>query len=95
MHSPVLAEILAQIPNPAPVAPPGAEQVESVVGNIKWVAGIALVACFFLGLTVWSAGRGVDHHRAGRLGTVMMLVGIFGGLAYALGYQFISHFAGL
>ncbi|KAA2252378.1 hypothetical protein F0L68_35605 [Solihabitans fulvus] len=86
--------LVDQIPNPPPVAPPGSEQMESIVGNIKWIAGLSLVLCFFAGLAVWSAGRAVDHHRAGRIGAIMMIVGVAGGLAFAIGYPLISHFAG-
>ncbi|MEV5542807.1 hypothetical protein AB0L13_38895 [Saccharopolyspora shandongensis] len=81
------------LPNPPPVQPNWSGKVVELVGNIRWLAGLALVACFFLGVIVWSAGRGIDHHRAGRIGIVMMLVGVFGGLAWALGYTLISYMA--
>ena len=67
--------VLAQIPNPPPVQPPGAEKVLEAVGNVKWGAGIALMVGFFIGLLVWAGGRWVDHHRAGKVGVVMMLFG--------------------
>lgn len=83
-----------QIPNPAPVAPPGNEKILEVVGNAKWGAGIALVVGFFVGLMVWAGGRWVDHHRAGRIGLIMMLCAIAGGLLYGIGWQVINQFAG-
>lgn len=86
--------ILSQIPNPAPVAPPGADKVTEAAGTFKWGAGIALVVGFFAGLAVWAGGRWVDHHRAGKVGVVMMLCGVAGGLLYAVGYPLINHFAG-
>jgi hypothetical protein len=82
------------IPNPAPVAPPGAKAILDVVGNAKWGAGVSLVIGFFVGLLVWVGGRWVDHHRAGRVGLVMMLCALAGGILYGVGYQLISHFAG-
>jgi hypothetical protein len=90
----VINELLMAIPNPAPVAPPGAEVILQVVGNAKWGAGISLVIGFFIGLLVWVGGRWVDHHRAGRVGLVMMLCALAGGILYGVGYQLISHFAG-
>jgi hypothetical protein len=43
---------------------------------------------------VWAGGRWVDHHRAGRVGVIMMLCAMAGGILYGIGYQLISHFAG-
>jgi hypothetical protein len=82
------------IPNPAPVPPPGAEKILELVGNLKWGAGVALLVGFFGGLVVWAGGRWVDHHRAGRVGVMMMLCAMAGGILYGIGYQLISHFAG-
>ncbi|MCP2242500.1 hypothetical protein [Lentzea aerocolonigenes] len=88
-----ITAVLADIPNPTPVAPPGSEVIVEVVGNAKWGAGMALVLGFFAGLIVWAGGRWVDHHRAGRIGLVMMLCAIAGGLLYGIGWQIIDHFA--
>jgi hypothetical protein len=82
------------LPNPAPVAPPGAEKITQVVGYIKWAAGLALLAGFFGGLVTFAGGRLVDHHRYGRMGSTMMIASIFGGLLYGIGYTMISSFAG-
>lgn len=82
------------IPDPAPIAPPGAGAILQAVGNAKWGAGISLVVGFFMGLLVWAGGRWVDHHRAGRVGLIMMLCALAGGVLYGVGYQLISHFAG-
>ncbi|SFE21930.1 hypothetical protein SAMN04487819_109183 [Actinopolyspora alba] len=90
-----LMSILAQIPNPEPQAPPGAEQILGVVGNIKWGAGVALLVGFFVGVLVWAGGRWVDHHRAGKVGVVMMLCALGGGILYGIGYQLLTHFAGV
>lgn len=89
-----LPAVLAQIPDVDPVAPPGADKITQVVANVKWVAGLALLAGFFAGLAVWSGGRMFDHHRAGKSGTIMMLVSVAGGLFYGIGYQLITSFAG-
>ncbi len=87
----VLADSL---PNPAPVPPPGADKILGLVGNAKWGAGVALLLGFFVGLMVWAGGRWVDHHRAGRMGVIMMMCAMAGGVLYGVGYQLISHFAG-
>jgi hypothetical protein len=86
--------VLAQIPNPPPAQPPGAEKIVEILGNIKWGAGVALIAGFFIGLLVWAGGRWVDHHRAGRVGLIMMICALAGAILYAIGWQLISHFAG-
>lgn len=83
-----------QIPNPDPVAPPGSDKILEVVGNVKWGAGVALLIGFFGGIVVWAGGRWVDHHRAGRVGVIMILCSLAGGILYGVGYQLISHFAG-
>lgn len=93
-HLDVVASLLQQIPNPPPSEPPGATQIVGVVSNIKWAAGIALLVGFFAGLVVWAGGRWIDHHRAGRIGLIMMLCAVGGGLLYGIGWQVINHFAG-
>lgn len=82
------------LPNPDPIPPPGADKILALVGNAKWGAGVALLLGFFVGLMVWAGGRWVDHHRAGRMGVIMMLCAMAGGILYGVGYQLISHFAG-
>jgi hypothetical protein len=89
-----LSGFVTAITNPAPVAPPGSEMILKVVGYLKWAAGLALLAGFFGGLLVFAGGRVVDHHRAGRIGTVMILASLFGGILYGVGYTMISTFAG-
>lgn len=80
-------------PNPEVRQPPGADKVLNVAGNVKWGAGIALMVGFFMGLLIWAGGRWVDHHRAGKVGVIMMLCAIGGGILYGVGYQLISSFA--
>lgn len=99
MTAPVLhlaVEFLANpaIPNPDPRAPEGAQKITQVVGNLRWLAGLALVVGFLAGLTTWAGGRWVDHHRAGRIGLIMMLCSFAGALLYGIGYQLITGFAG-
>jgi hypothetical protein len=81
------------IPNVQPVEPSGASRIIGLVGNAKWGAGIALLLGFFIGLIVWAGGRWVDHHRAGKVGLVMMLCSIGGALLYGLGWTIINGFA--
>lgn len=91
-----LLQFLVQFPgDPQPTPPPGSEKVVGVVSNIKWAAGMGLIAGFLAGLLTWAGGRWVDHHRAGRVGLIMMLCAIAGGLLYGVGYQVITTFAGV
>lgn len=85
---------LLDLPNPTPVAPPGSDAILKVVGYSRWGAGLALLIGFFMGLVVWAGGRWVDHHRAGRIGLIMMLCAAAGAILYGIGYQVINHFAG-
>ncbi|MFF1614061.1 hypothetical protein ACFVYA_40380 [Amycolatopsis sp. NPDC058278] len=86
---------LAQIPNPTPVQPEvGGDKILGLLNNVKWGAGVALVLGFFVGLIVWVGGRWVDHHRAGKVGVVMMLCAIAGAILYGIGWSLINSFAG-
>lgn len=85
--------LAGQIPNPSPTAPPGSEKILEIIGYIKWGAGLALVAGFFAGVLVFAGGRWVDHHRAGRIGTVMILASLAGALLYGVGWTMLSSFA--
>ncbi|MEW2507644.1 hypothetical protein AB0878_45010 [Amycolatopsis sp. NPDC047767] len=97
MFAHVLVEWLSAgpppIPNPDPTQPPGADKILGLVGNAKWAAGVSLVIGFFIGLIVWAGGRWVDHHRAGKVGLVMMLCALGGALLYGLGWTVINGFA--
>lgn len=91
------ARILTQLPpNPAPQAPPGSagEQITQVVAMVKWGAGIGLLVGFFGGVAVFTGGRLVDHHRIGRVGTMMMMSSVAGAILYAVGYTLLTSFAG-
>ena len=89
-----LFEIAGQaLPNPNPIPPPGAQQITNVLGYVKWGAGIALMLGFFGGVAVFTGGRLVDHHRIGRVGTMMMMSSIAGAILYAIGYTMLSQFA--
>jgi hypothetical protein len=84
------------ISDPSPKAPPGtaATVISNVIGYIKWIAFAALIGCFFAGLIAFAGGRLWDHHRAGKLGTTMMLSSLGGALLFSVGYTLISTFAG-
>ncbi|MEU6643096.1 hypothetical protein ABZ863_11150 [Saccharomonospora sp. NPDC046836] len=94
MLAQTLADWVAQIPNPRPSPPPGDDRILGVVNNAKWAAGVALILGFFIGLIVWAGGRWVDHHRAGRIGVVMMLCAVGGAILYGIGWTLINDFAG-
>lgn len=89
------ATSLADLPvDPIPVAPAwGSAKFIEILNNAKWAAGVAIMLGFFIGLLVWAGGRWVDHHRAGRVGVIMMLTAVAGGMLYGIGFQLISHFA--
>lgn len=82
------------IPDPTPVAPPGANSITELVGNAKWGAGISLLLGILIGVIVWVGGRWIDHHRAGRIGLAMILISLAGAIVYGIAYQVIQHFAG-
>ncbi|WP_410659454.1 hypothetical protein [Amycolatopsis sp. lyj-112] len=81
------------LPNPIPEPPPGAPAILGLLNNAKWGAGVALMLGFFIGLTVWAGGRWVDHHRAGKVGLVMMLCSVGGAILYGIGYSLINGFS--
>lgn len=86
--------MLDAVPNPPAGPPPGADKILTIIGYIKWGAGAALITGFFAGVVVFAGGRWIDHHRAGRVGTTMILASLFGALLYGIGYTMISSFAG-
>ncbi len=86
---------LVQIPNPTPVQPEvGGDKILGLLNNVKWGAGVSLILGFFVGLIVWVGGRWVDHHRAGKVGVVMMLCAVAGAILYGIGWSLINSFAG-
>lgn len=56
-------------------------------------AGIALLIGFFGGVAVFTGGRVIDHHRIGRVGTMMMMSSVGGAILYAIGYTMLNQFA--
>ncbi|WP_284740238.1 hypothetical protein [Amycolatopsis sp. RTGN1] len=95
MSAHIVIDWLVQIPNPTPVQPAvGGDKILGLLNNVKWGAGVALVFGFFVGLIVWAGGRWVDHHRAGKVGVVMMLCAIAGAILYGIGWSLINSFAG-
>ncbi|UJW32551.1 hypothetical protein L3Q67_01810 [Saccharothrix sp. AJ9571] len=93
MNALLVADLIAQIPNPTPVAPPGSEKILNLANYAKWGAGLALILGFFIGLAVWAGGRWVDHHRAGKIGVVMMLCAVGGAILYGIGFTLIEGLA--
>ena len=90
----VVADLFPQaIPNPAPVAPPGADKLNQILSWIKWLALIGAVAAFFGGLIVFGAGRLVDNRRYGSTGAMMIISSMAVALLFALGPQLIQSFA--
>lgn len=83
------------LPNPAPKPPGGEAQaaIDSVLGMIKWGAGVSLVAAFFGGVALFAGGRLVDHHRTGQIGTRIMMSAVGGAILYACGYSLLTMFA--
>ena len=93
-HIEILRSLAAPITDPQPTAPPGSDKITGVIGNIKWAAFASLFVGFFLGVACWAGGRIADHHRAGRIGMILILCSLGGGLLYGIGYQLITHFSG-
>lgn len=82
------------LPNPAPVAPPGAEKITTLIGYLRWGAGAAIVAGFLAGLILFAGGRILDHDRFGRIGATMLVVAVGAAFLYGIGYSVLSAFAG-
>lgn len=88
------AAVIAGLPTPPPPqAPPGAEQIELVVGYVRWIAGIAILLGFFAGLALFAGGRIADHHRFGRMGTIGMMASLGAAFLYAIGFELLNAFA--
>ncbi|MCF7547274.1 hypothetical protein [Pseudonocardia sp. WMMC193] len=85
--------VLALPGNPNPQAPPGAQNIENVLGYIKWGAGAAIVAGFFAGVALFAGGRIADHHRFGRMGAITMFASVGAAFLYAIGYSVLTTFA--
>lgn len=86
--------LLTGLPNnPNPQAPPGAQNIENVLGYLKWAAGAAIVAGFFAGVALFAGGRIADHHRFGRMGAITMFASVGAAFLYAIGYSVLTTFA--
>ncbi|WP_240437826.1 hypothetical protein [Sciscionella marina] len=96
VHGPGLPVALQDLgfPPPKPEPPPGGQRILGVVNNFMWGAGVALLIGLFSGLIVWVGGRWVDHHRAGKIGVVMMLTAVGGAIVWGIAWTLINGFAG-
>jgi hypothetical protein len=94
-HVQLVATTLAQLPDSPPVAPPGSEQITTVIGYLRWLALAGIVACFVSGLIVFTGGRVFDHERFGRIGTYLMMAAVGGAFLYAIFLPLLSKFAGV
>lgn len=89
---PVIAEVLAIVPNPAPIAPPGmAEPAEQFIGWMKWVGIVAGIVGFGMCALMMILGRRNRSNMAvdgatglpwvlGGLSTLTLAAGIVGAL---------------
>lgn len=72
LHS-VIGTVLASVPDPAPIQPPGTEGLVSIMGWVKWVA----LAICVIGLVVAGAmmaiqsRRGEGGEHAGKIGMAL------------------------
>ncbi|WP_201736576.1 hypothetical protein [Bifidobacterium xylocopae] len=68
------AQILADVPNPAPVQPPGTQGLITIVGWAKWAALAALVVMLIItGLYFsWKSRRGDGGEGVGAIGAVLI-----------------------
>ena len=85
-----LATILpADIPNPAPVQPPGTEGFITIMGWVKWIGfGLAGIAVILVGIQMFfNSRRGEGGEHAGKLGWVLggiILIGAAAGIVSSL-----------
>lgn len=83
----------AQVPNPGPAAPPGAEKLTQILSFLKWLALGACAVGFMGGLIAFTAGRVVDNRRSGNTGALMMIAAVGGALLFGIGPAVLNGFA--
>lgn len=74
--------------------PPGSEKILTIVGFVKWGAGVAIIACFLGGVVAFTAGRMFDHHRTGRVGLIFIMAAGVGAVLFAVGPELLNTLAG-
>ncbi len=77
-----------QIPNPAPVAPPGADKFIQVMAWAKWVAlAIAVIGLIGAGaMMTINSRRGEGSEHAGKIGAVLAGVIVIGAAGAIVGF---------
>ena len=92
---PMLADLApaVAVPDPAPAAPPGFDQLVTILSWIKNLALISAAAAFFGGLIVFAGGRILDHRRAGSTGAMMILSSLGAALLFGIGTLLLNAMA--
>ena len=82
------AVLPAQIPNPAPVQPPGTGKFLDVMGWVKWVAlAVVIIGLMVAGaMMALNSRRGEGGEHAGRIGGALMGVIVISAAASLVGF---------
>lgn len=85
----ILGSTLTQIPDPAPVQPPGTGGITTAIGWIKWIGfAMAAVGIIFVAIRMFfSSHRGEGGQHVGALGWILggvILIGAGAGIVTSL-----------
>lgn len=83
-----MALLVAVIPDPAPVQPPGTEGITSILGWAKWLAlAVCIFGLFLAGaLMAVNARRGEGSDHAGRIGVALAGVVVISAATALVGF---------
>lgn len=76
------------LPNPAPVQPPGTEGFVTILGWLKWVGlALSIVGLIVVGSMLWiNHRRGEGGEHAGRIGMILVGVILIGAATALVGF---------
>lgn len=87
--------ILAVVPNPSPLAPPGVgDQMADIVGYVKWGVLLVIIIAAFVGVGAVAGGRVFGHHGASRVGVSILVSAVIAAVLYVGIYAFLTSITG-
>jgi hypothetical protein len=78
--------------NPQPHKFAGMHVITDIIGDIKYIAAGAILACIFAGIIAFTAGRIIDNRRAGNSGALMIIAGLGAAVLYGIAYPLTNGF---
>ena len=84
----VAAVLPQQIPDPAPVQPPGTGKIADIMGWVKWLGlAVSIIGLMVAGAMMAFGGRrGEGGEHAGRIGSILAGVIVIGAAAAIVGF---------